>query len=448
MSENRIFKQVSIDANSRNSFIGARMLAVELAPYLASAIFRLLPVSVHKLDTVAVDRWWRMYIDFEVFNLWNVYERALAIIHEVSHLIRDHSQRCEDLNAIPSAFNIAADAEINDDLNSFAAFIIAGEVFQGVPDHWILPARLHPPAEDGKLAEYYYKHIVLEQNSLDTNDTESTLHYEEESDLESNNVFNTDHCKNKDCGSGVGGGKRVWELEDDDTSFEKVDKITAKLIRRQVAHDVFLHQKSQGFVPNGILHWAVKFSEQPQIHWKKILAGKIKRAISFKAGQVDYSYQRPGRRRIPLIISPAMRKPIPSIAVILDTSASMSSKDLSAALTEIQGVSRQVGVRGKNLRLIQVDTNVCQIKDINDVKKIECHGGGGTDLRVGFRAIKTLKPSPNIIIVLTDGYTPWPESTLDEAVIIGLISESEPSVDVLDSIPSWANTVHIISDRE
>ena len=433
MQKNSLVKTIFIDKNSRDSFIGARMLAVELAPYFAAAIFRLSPVSVQNLNTVAVDRWWRIYIDFNVFELWNVYERALAIIHEVSHLIRDHSQRCDEIDAVPSLFNIAADAEINDDLNSFEA-VVAGEGVQGIPDHWVLPARLHPPAEDGKLAEYYYKHIVQEKPSLE--------------EFGSKNPFTSSHCVNKDCGSGAGGLRRIWELEEDDTSVEKVDSASAMLIRRQVARDVFQYQKSQSFVPAGILHWAVKLVKRPTILWKKVLAGKIKRAISNKAGQVDYSYRRPGRRQIPLIITPAMRHPVPSIAVILDTSASMSSNDLSSALTEIHGVSRQVGVRGQDLRLIQVDTDICEIKNIYSVKSIKCHGGGGTDLRVGFKAAKSLKPKPNIIIVLTDGYTPWPLNAIGQSVIVGLISESKPPNDIINTIPSWATTVFINNNSE
>ena len=445
MPDNNTYLHRELGLTARNNFIGARMLAVELAPYLASAIFRLTPVSTQNINTVAVDRWWRMYIDFNVFDRWSFYERALAIIHEVSHLIRDHAQRCEDLGASASLFNVAADAEINDDLNCFETSSVAGEAYQGVPDHWVLPARLYPPAEDGKLAEFYYKHIAAEQAPQNSEDERPALQQARSDEKGVESDFN--NPKN-DCGSGADGAERAWELGEDNQVFDKVDDASAKLIRRQVAEDVLQHQKSQSFVPEGIVKWAVRVVEQPSIHWRKVLAGKIKRSIANKAGQVDYSFQRPGRRRVPSIITPAMRHPVPTIAVILDTSASMSQSDLSVALTEIKGISRQVGVRGQNLRLLQVDTDVCQIKDIYDVNKIECHGGGGTDLRVGFRAAKSLKPSPNIIIALTDGYTPWPGKIEGANVIVGLISETDPTDAILNAIPAWATKIHICSRRD
>jgi len=441
-----MFEPTKLDLAQGKSFIAARMLAVELAPYLAAAIFRLSPLSVQFLNTVAVDRWWRIYIDFNVFDCWEVNEQALAIVHEVSHLLRDHAQRCEELDANPSIFNIAADAEINDDLHDLQSSATTGNSYQGVPDHWILPSRLHPPSEDGKLAEYYYEHIYREHTQNDPGSLLSPIKTtDHRSEQDGKNVAISAQCKTQDCGSGAGGPERSWELAGDDKTVGAVDSNSAKLIRRRVAQDVFIHQKSQSFVPQGILNWAVKQVEQPSIHWKRILAGKIKRAVSYNTGQVDYSYQRPGRRRIPSIITPSMRHPVPSIAVILDTSASMSNRELSAALAEIQGIAKQIGVRGKNLKLIQVDTDICSVEEVYNVKKIECYGGGGTDLRVGFKTASTLRPKPNVIIVLTDGYTPWPKSPINASVIVGLISDTESTPEIIKSIPAWAATVGICS---
>ena len=102
------------------------------------------------LGTFAVDRSWRLYLDPELLTgagRWDATTVGAVLAHEVGHLLRDHAARAD---ALPHphhhlAWNLAADAEINDDL-------LAG----GVP----LPAGVVTPAgigcDDGDLAEAYY----------------------------------------------------------------------------------------------------------------------------------------------------------------------------------------------------------------------------------------------------------------------------------------------------
>lgn len=424
-------------------YTAARLLAVEMAPYLAVAIYRLIPISVSNLGTVAVDRWWRIYIDCSVFEAWNVYQRALAIVHEVFHLIRDHANRCESLNADERLFNIAADAEINDDLNCFEFVGVSGISFQGVPDNWILPGRLRPSAPNNETAEFYYHHLTehCEDENTPANDSRNR---ESNADISSFSDPFHQHtvkiCDHLDCGSGAGGSIRNWE-EGLKSEYPSVDVESANLIRRQVANAI-LNTKMQGKVPSGVLRWAQTEVHESVIHWKRVLSGKIKRAIGYKAGQVDYSYRRMSRRKLPSVILPAMINPIPSIAIVLDTSGSMLKDDIIAAISEIVGISRQVGVRGANLKLIQVETEVCRIESISNVRNIQIVGGGGTDLRAGFSALAEVRPKPDLLVVLTDGYTPWPETWSGCRVVVGLIGSSIPT-NIIDSVPSWASVIEI-----
>ncbi|MGW4501482.1 hypothetical protein ACWENR_23070 [Micromonospora sp. NPDC004336] len=41
------------------------------------------------------------------------------------------------------------------------------------------------------------------------------------------------------------------------------------------------------------------------------------------------------------------------------------------------------------------------------IEDIELVGGGGTDMRVGLAASAALRPKDGIVIVATDGDTPW-----------------------------------------
>ncbi|MGH3305853.1 MAG: VWA-like domain-containing protein [Streptosporangiaceae bacterium] len=41
--------------------------------------------------------------------------------------------------------------------------------------------------------------------------------------------------------------------------------------------------------------------------------------------------------------------------------------------------------------------------------QVDLVGGGGTDMGTGIAAASVLRPRPAIIVVLTDGFTPWPD---------------------------------------
>ena len=70
-------------------------------------------------------------------------------------------------------------------------------------------------------------------------------------------------------------------------------------------------------------------------------------------------------------------------------------------------------------------------------------GGGGTDMRVGIKgAIEQGYPIPNIIIVMTDGYTPWPKRPVRGVKVVACIIDSN-SPSVVDAVPSWIKTVEV-----
>jgi hypothetical protein len=60
----------------------------------------------------------------------------------------------------------------------------------------------------------------------------------------------------------------------------------------------------------------------------------------------------------------------------------------------------------------------------------------------GIAAAAALRPRPTVVIVLTDGYTPWPDRPPPGIrVIVGLLAEGRPWAP-----PDWACTVLIEDD--
>jgi predicted metal-dependent peptidase len=179
-----------------------------------------------------------------------------------------------------------------------------------------------------------------------------------------------------------------------------------------------------------------------------VLAAEIRSAVAAVAGKVDYSYRRPSRRAHLTrdIILPTLHRPIPDVAIVCDTSGSMHEHLLARALAEVEGVLARAGLRQTQVRVLAVDTDVHAARRVSRAAQVQLAGGGGTDMGAGILAAAELRPRPSIVIVLTDGFTPWPERPPGTTrVVVGLLSEGSGPPPWPP--PEWARTV-LIEDKE
>jgi predicted metal-dependent peptidase len=218
-----------------------------------------------------------------------------------------------------------------------------------------------------------------------------------------------------------------------------LDPWQADLLRRQVAQDVARHGKEPGTVPAGLLRWARQVLA-PQVNWRRLLSAELRRAIADVAGAADYSYRRPSRRAaaVPGVVLPALRRPIPELAVVCDTSGSMTDDLLAMALAEVEGLLRALGL-SRQLRVLACDTAVGPAQRVTTARQVELTGGGGTDMGAGIAAACSLRPRPALTVVLTDGYTPWPSAApKGMRVIAGLLGPDAREA------PGWVRSVRVV----
>src|SRR5688572_4479 len=125
-----------------DSIQAARLQIIHKRPYLASMLWSLIPVrrdNASGLDTMAVDRYGRWYINIEEVQKWPIGKISLGIIHECNHLLRRHHDRMQTFNEwiTPGGTSLAnwgGDLEINDDLVDEAkAFNVPP------PEGWLYP---------------------------------------------------------------------------------------------------------------------------------------------------------------------------------------------------------------------------------------------------------------------------------------------------------------------
>jgi len=234
----------------------------------------------------------------------------------------------------------------------------------------------------------------------------------------------------------VGEPRAHWELAADDAHVPAVNVAEANMTRRLVAEAVrdYAASRGRGTVPAGLRRWAEQMLGEPTIPWQQVLASAVRRAIAHAAGCCDYSYWRPGRRRVPRIVMPAMRRPLVTVAVVVDTSGSMGQAALEAALAEIRGVVRAAGIGSQRVLVLACDAEVGARTRVRRAEDVQLVGGGGTDMRVGIAAAESSKPRPDVVVVLTDGETPWPEQPIRARLVAAILGDQR----VLELAPAWA----------
>lgn len=418
----------------------ARLRAVKDMPYLATAIYALQPIETDHpaLPTMAVDKHWRLYYNPNFCEELSVAETATCLIHEVNHLLRDHAGRAESSNLRPMIFNIAADCEINDDLAREHIVIPEGTIF---PSDFDL--------EEGKLAEFYYqtiKDLFPPEDGAGSGSGASQNGGGSEQDSGSSSFQHPDpsqqpsHPMNGASGSCAYGERQPYELPapgagNPSDEAPGINKAEGDLIRRGVAREIENHAKTRGNVPGGLKRWAESHLK-PKVNWKKELSASIRNALNMTSGAYDYTYSRPSRRRLPRVVLPSMQQPVPNVAVVIDTSGSMSGKELERAVTEVGGILKSCGKR-EGVSVLSVDAAVHSAKKVFSKNQIELMGGGGTDMSRGIKAAEEMKPRPDVCVVITDGYTPWPDNPPRDMKVVVVLTED------YGSVPSWAKAIKV-----
>lgn len=384
----------------------ARAYCAEKLPWFSPALFQCQIHLTQQVQVAAIDPHFNVYFNPDaVEKINNSSDRIGALsqlgflwIHEISHILREHSLRAKEMNAAPGLWNIAADFEIND------------SQWEGlqmpIPFPGLLPQNYQLPS--GNIAEWYYRKIEKKEAVQ-----EST---QQQFDIKSAAI---------DEGSGVHGVIRPWEVITENK--QSLDELETELVRKSVAKaikDSVLAGKFPGNIAGNWIRWAEKKLES-KVDWRKVLRHRMSVAMNIGLGQrIDYTFARPSRRQSVYnpILPPTLSGDMSArIAVVVDTSGSMTQQQLGQAVGEVCKV----------LQIFQVPVTVipCDAQAYEPLivatpsdyfKLYKLKGGGGTDMIVGIEAALKLKPAPDSILVLTDGYTPYPSKPYKTTVVFGI----------------------------
>ncbi len=385
----------------------ARMRAAYQRSYFAPALFSLVPVATDQIGSMAVDSQWRVYYNETWVATHTVEENATLLIHEVSHLLRDHEARRKASGARDHRlWNTAGDCEINDDLHD-----------EGLP----LPGDPPMPGtfglQSGKNAEVYYDQLQASRPS------------------------------NQDCGSGAHGERRAWELPADegkDGDIPGVDRLKAELVRRDVARRID-QLSMRADVSFAWRRWA-RARLAPKVDYMATIRHAVRRALRDSTlGRYDRTYRTPHRRQACYgeFIMSSFYQPRPRPGFLIDTSGSIDDTQLARAVAELGGLTRQLGY-GADVVVACCDAAVHNVKKVFAHAPVELYGGGGTDMRAGLRVFTDRTSAPvDVLFIVSDCLTPWPEDPPPFPVITIRVGDGTP--------PSWgdrgSNKVITIQER-
>ena len=360
-------------------------------------------VSKHNIN-------YQLALNEEFWNSLDNDKKKIGLLkHELLHICFNH---LEDRDWYPNheLHNIAADLEINQ--------YLALE-YHPTPDIILLSSfpELNLPAFAG--TKVYYE---LLQKALDKGSSPSLQEM-------------MDALTGNGDGDGNGGLHPTWK------EFDGMSEADAKLAKAQIEHQIkgiINEHKNQGrgFVPSELQSWVDAMFEDraPAYDWKAYF-----RRFFSSSSKI---YTKKTRRKLNKRFSenPALKiKPKKNVLVGVDTSGSVSEKDLIEFFSEIQHMYKT----GVTITVAEGDANINHVYEYKGKMPEFVTGRGGTDMNPFIEYFNKHKEF-NSLIILTDGYIGSRTIQSFKPTLLVICSNGE-SIEVVKE-NGWGNTIKISLD--
>ena len=410
--------------NHRQKISAGRFLAKKRMPYFAAGLYSLIPRPVPGMmktmgGGMAVTPNGVMIYDPDVIeNEWTLDDVEFGLLHELGHILRNHSKVTEKRGWDPKLANLAFDAAINDDL--FAAGM------KPLPSD-MLPSKIQDPVTMKPMGDGLTEHAYYDALTKMKNPPQAVPGARPGGGACGGGAGNPFPGESAYGGGTPGPGASNSGNQKNNTDGGR-SEAEIERVRKQVARDIQQHtQKGRGEVPGGWQVWANSELKPPKVRWQDKLRRVIRGAVSNRAGMLDYTYSRPSRRQSAVgygygrPILPAMSAPTPALVVAVDTSGSMNSNDLARAVSETKGILTQTAA---DVHLLSCDAEVHgPPRKVRTWKEVQnaLKGGGGTAFGPIFEAARKIPERPTICVVLTDGGGPAPATPPPNMTVIWVL---------------------------
>lgn len=368
----------------------ARDYVRQHAPYFCKILYGLSFVPVEGLGTLCTTR--NLVCGYDPAYVAQTETDVVAadLAHEILHVLGKHFDRlgaCKDQKLA----NIAADLPINVDLHNATP---QGKLWRLHPTA-VFPKHFNLP--EGKTAEQYYELLLKEKlaGRLSTHTCGK--------DPEKGDGGKQPGVGSGNCGS-IAGNKDHPAL----AAMEGRSEVERTAMVMQVAAAMKEHvaRHGRGALPASLVDWLDVMNKPSRRNWRDHLATLLRNCTGrIQSGGDDYSISRPSKRSfLRGMIRPGLIENLPVVGFVLDSSGSMGTEQLNAAMVEALSILEALGI--DEVWFAEADAAVAlQFKTIggSTLRKLKIVGRGGTDFRPAIVAAEKLNPCPDLLIYFTDG---------------------------------------------
>lgn len=417
----------------------ARMRVINKYPFYGLLLMQIELRIDEKVGTAATDGKY-MYFAPSFVDRISDSELDFIMMHEIMHVVLEHTYRTFDRD--PEGFNIACDIVVNSNILKAMDMDVSAITLKNFSES------MHrtPNGEEGYkyTAEEVYEMLKkkygysqnIDWNWSDDEDGDS----DSKSDSKSKSGSNKSTSKSANGRTTIKGqpidNHNLWGSREDEAEKEteewrqKVAKVVDTLMSGNAS--------GAGSIP-GFAERMVNELKNPQTDWRVVLNDFIQIEIN------DYTLAPPDKRFTDSgFFLPDFNDAdcsVKDLLFMVDTSGSMSQKQLTDAFSEIQGAISQFNGKIQGW-LGFFDAQVVEpipFSSEDEFKLIKAIGGGGTNFHCIFEYIDEKMSDKDIacVIIITDGYARYPDEEATRGVPVLWVINNEASN------PPWGRTIRI-----
>ncbi len=344
--------------------------------------------------------------------------RTGILKHEALHIVNCHIMRQNERQH--KLWNVSADMAINQ--------FVGKENLPIGTIHWDEEPFKDdvPNLEPDRASEWYYEMIKQEaekqgwaQGSSDANAGEDGAPADCDKDCSNCPMNGSDGEGNNTCdykdgnpnaskGEGADGKDKKWEMSgshdgwtDDSDGTNDKDAVAGNI--KQAAQDAAdtVSATGRGLIPGHIEDAIDKLGKPSKIRWQDVLRD----FVSDSFDSIRESTFKRENRRIEGVYPGRKSRPLPQFTVAIDTSGSMSDREVSACLDECEAIAEQFNTDG--FEVWQFDAAIQSVLEYKKGEYPKISGRGGTDFQPVID--KCVKEELSCIIIMTDAGAPAPE---------------------------------------
>lgn len=327
-----------------------------------------------------------------IFLRLNLEEMKAEIKHQIYHIMLFHIKRSNTIKHkySPLVLNTAMDISINQYIKNMPSWSMTLEKAREVYEVDLPPNCSFEEYADILQDSFNRKNAkgnsTSSQNctyhNYNNNDNNENKQKFEKSDKDDDQLSMHKHLQSE-C-------HQIWQFSNKDLNYENLKDLTKNLA----------NHANRGKVPLELLEIITNLNEKPEMKWQDILKKMVGTlAVPYKKTITRKDRRQPERHDL----RGKLPKHIIKLIIAIDTSGSISYKDLQKNLTEVFAIVKR---HNHEITVIECDAKVQNVYKIRSPKdlKLEVKGRGGTAFSPVFEYIDQKKLTNHLLIYFTDGH--------------------------------------------